>query len=57
MIVAFTKLLAKRLDGIPPSDTAKLLLKDQQTMYAYVGFLYDILKQGSRIDVDHLKGR
>lgn len=39
------------------SDMAKLLLKDQQTMDAYVGFLYDILKQGSRIDVDHLTGR
>ncbi|RQW82027.1 MAG: type I restriction endonuclease subunit R [Methylococcus sp.] len=39
------------------SDMAKLLLKDQQTMDAYVGFLLDILKQGTQIDVDHLTGR
>lgn len=36
------------------SDMAKLLLKDQQTMDSYVGFLYDILKQGKQIDVDGL---
>ncbi len=37
-------------------DIAKLLLKDQQTMDSYVSFLYEMLKQGKRIDPDNLVG-
>lgn len=34
---------------------AELLLKDPQTMRAYTSFLYDLLKEGKRIDIDVLE--
>lgn len=36
------------------NEVAKVLLKDAQTMSNYVGFLYDMLKKGERIDFDTL---
>jgi len=35
-------------------EIAQLLLKDPQTMHAYTSFLYDLLKDGRRIDADLL---
>lgn len=32
-------------------EIAELLLKDPQTMQAYTAFLFDLLKEGRRIDV------
>lgn len=37
------------------SDIAALLLKDPQTMAAYTGFLFDLLKEGRRIDLELLE--
>ena len=37
------------------SDIAELLLKDPQTMRAYTSFLFDLLKEGKRIDLDLLE--
>lgn len=34
---------------------AEILLKDPQTMRAYTSFLYDLLKEGKRIDIDVLE--
>lgn len=34
---------------------AEVLLKDPQTMHAYTSFLYDLLKEGKRIDMDILE--
>ena len=37
------------------SEIADLLLKDPQTMQAYTSFLFDLLKEGKRIDLDLLE--
>jgi type I restriction enzyme R subunit len=37
------------------SEIADLLLKDPQTMRAYTSFLFDLLKEGKRIDIDMLE--